>query len=65
MLFVQVFAFPIIVVIPAWRIFRRAGLNPALSLFIFVPALGGLIVLLMLAFMRWPAAGPGRAGVAR
>lgn len=44
-----------VLVYPLWRIFSRAGLAPALSLFVFVPLVGGLIVLAVLAFSRWPA----------
>jgi len=44
-----------VLIYPLWRIFSRAGLAPALSLFVFVPFVGGLIVLAVLAFSRWPA----------
>lgn len=44
-----------IMIVPIWRIFKRAGLNPALSLFIFVPLIGWVVVYCLLAFMRWPA----------
>ncbi len=45
----------VLLIVPGWRIFRRAGLAPSLSLVIFVPYLGLLIVTLILAFRRWPA----------
>ena len=45
----------LVLIYPLWRIFSRAGLAPALSLFVFVPFVGGLIVLAVLAFSRWPA----------
>jgi hypothetical protein len=45
----------ILVIIPAWRILRKAGFIPALSLLLIVPFLGGLCVMLMLAFAEWPA----------
>lgn len=48
-----------ILIVPIWRIFKRAGLNPAFSLFIFVPWVGWLIVYCLLAFMPWPAAEQG------
>lgn len=44
-----------LLVVPLWRIFSRAGLNPALSLIVFVPVFGFLIVLLILALSRWPS----------
>ena len=41
-------------VVPFWRICRRAGLKPALSLLTLIP--GGILVLLwVIAFARWPA----------
>ena len=49
-----------IMVIPLWRICARAGLNPAFSLFILVPAFGFLIVAAILAFSEWPATSSGR-----
>jgi len=45
----------ILVVIPAWRILRKAGFVPALSLLLIVPLLGGLCVMILLAFAQWPA----------
>ena len=45
----------LIIVVPTWQIFRRAGLSAPLSLLIFVPGLGPVIVTVILAFMRWPA----------
>lgn len=37
-----------------WRIFTKAGYNGALSLLNLVPGVGGLVVILILAFGRWP-----------
>jgi hypothetical protein len=45
----------LLVIFPCWKIFQRVGLNPALSLFIFVPALGWWIAGAILAFSNWPA----------
>ena len=44
----------LILVYPLWRIFSRTGLVPALSLLVFVPGLGWLIVPAALAFNDWP-----------
>lgn len=44
----------LLTIIPLWRIFRRAGKAPALSLIVLVPA-GFLVCLGILAFSRWPA----------
>ena len=51
----------ILVIFPCWKIFQRVGLNPALSLFIFVPGLGWWIAGAILAYSNWPAvaASPG------
>jgi hypothetical protein len=46
----------IVLVYPLWRIFGRAGLPPALALFIFVPVAGWLIVAWTLALAGWPKA---------
>jgi hypothetical protein len=52
------FFMALLLVVPAWRIFRRAGFHPALSLLLFIPGLGLLIIALLLAFRRWPAVTP-------
>jgi hypothetical protein len=44
-----------LVIIPAWRILRKAGLIPALSLLLIVPLLGWFCVMAVLAFAPWPA----------
>jgi hypothetical protein len=41
--------------IPLWRIHKRAGLHPALALLVLVPYAGVLISSLVLAISRWPA----------
>ena len=47
-----------LLLVPVWRIHRRAGLFPALSLLILVPFAGVVASSLILAFSRWPAAKP-------
>jgi hypothetical protein len=42
-------------IVPAWRIVRRTGRHPALALLLFLPAIGALILVLILAFGRWPS----------
>jgi hypothetical protein len=44
-----------LVIIPAWRILRKAGFIPALSLLLIVPILGWFCVIIVLAFVPWPA----------
>jgi hypothetical protein len=41
----------VILIYPTWRIFGRAGFHPALSLLLFVPGIGLLIVLFILGFV--------------
>lgn len=48
----------VLFVIPLWRICRRAGFPPALSLIAVVPLLGFLIVAGILAFAEWPVSRP-------
>jgi type VI protein secretion system component VasK len=43
----------VLVVVPYWQIFRKAGFNPALSLLMVVP-LANLVMLFYLAFAEWP-----------
>jgi hypothetical protein len=42
-------------VVPFWRICKRTGLKPGLSLLTLIP--GGILILLwVVAFAKWPAA---------
>lgn len=41
-------------VVPIWRIFKKAGLNPYWTLCALIPLFGHLLVLCKLAFSRWP-----------
>jgi hypothetical protein len=45
----------LLLIIPTWRIFTRAGFSGALSLLHLVPVVGSLIVMAILAFSDWPA----------
>jgi hypothetical protein len=45
--------------VPAWVIFRRAGLKPAMSLIVLIPVIGPLFALVLLAFTPWPATEEG------
>jgi len=45
----------LVVIFPCWKIFQRVGLNPALTLFIFVPVVGWWIAGAILAYSKWPA----------
>jgi hypothetical protein len=39
--------------IPVWRVFKRAGLNPALSLTVLIPYIGFLLSGIILAASKW------------
>jgi hypothetical protein len=52
-------AFGLLLVAPAWRIFRRTGLAAPWSLLVFVPAVGPLAAVAVLAFVPWPALSGG------
>lgn len=41
------------VVLPSWRIFRKAGWPPVMSLFMIVPFVN-VILVVILAFSEWP-----------
>jgi hypothetical protein len=51
-------AFSLLAIIPLWRIFRRAGLNPWPSLTVFLPLVGFPMALSLLGLPRWPALPP-------
>jgi hypothetical protein len=38
-----------------YLIIKKTGYNPWMSLLILIPGLGGLIIIIMLAFTEWPA----------
>jgi hypothetical protein len=42
-----------VVIIPFWRIFKKAGFSPWLSLLMLIP-IANLFALYYLAFARWP-----------
>jgi hypothetical protein len=56
---VQVYEiFAILVALPLWMCFRRAGLKPWGTLAVFVPFIGFAVAASALAFPRWPALPP-------
>ncbi len=52
------FAFALVVIIPLWRVFERAGLAPALALIVLAPYVGIVVVAMILAFAAWRGARP-------
>lgn len=49
----QILAVAILLLFPVWRIFKRAGLRPALSLTVLIPYVGLLVSGVILAISRW------------
>ena len=49
----EVIVYAILLLYPVWRIFKRAGLNPALSLTVLIPAVGMFVSGLILARSTW------------
>lgn len=45
-------------IIPMWRIAKRAGMNPAITLLAAIPFVGRMITLYVLGFSDWPAMPP-------
>lgn len=48
--------YAVLLIIPAWKIFKKVGKSPYWSLICGIPYLGLLIALFILAFSKWPAA---------
>jgi len=48
------FLFSVLTVWPLAQVLRRAGLNAAFSLLVFVPVIGFVLVLLALSMHSWP-----------
>jgi len=52
-LIIQVIMMAILLLFPVWRIFKRAGLDPSLSLTILIPYVGFLVSGLILGISKW------------
>lgn len=46
---------PAIIAVPFWVGMKKSGMNPALSLVVFIPAIGFFIALYLFAYSKWPA----------
>lgn len=53
--FIASFIVSLILIVPVWKIFTKAGLQPALSLLVFIPLFGLIVTVMVLAFNEWPA----------
>lgn len=52
-LIIQVIVTAIMFLYPVWRIFKRAGLNPAISLTVLIPYIGILLSGIILVVSKW------------
>jgi hypothetical protein len=50
---IQIIAQGVLLLYPAWRIYKKAGLNPAISFTVLIPGFGILICALILIFSKW------------
>ena len=46
--------FALLLIVPSWRIFERAGYSGLYALFHLMPVIGPFIVMAILAFGDWP-----------
>jgi uncharacterized membrane protein YhaH (DUF805 family) len=44
----------LLLIVPSWRIFERAGYSGFYALFHLVPVIGSFVVMVILAFGDWP-----------
>ena len=58
-LVIEIIAQAVLLLYPAWRIYGKAGLNPAISLTVLIPGLGILIAALILVFSKWQVQSAG------
>ena len=54
--------FALLLIVPSWRIFERAGYSGLYAMFHLVPVVGPFIVMAILAFGDWPN-GEGKPAV--
>jgi hypothetical protein len=52
-IFLTAAVYAVLFLYPAWRVFKRAGLVPALSVTVFLPHFGVLLAGVLLATMPW------------
>lgn len=50
---IQIIAQAVLLLFPAWRIYKKAGLSPAISLTVLIPGFGIFICALILVFSKW------------
>jgi hypothetical protein len=44
----------LLIVVPTWFAYNRAGLSPCLSLIVLIPLIGPILAVAILAFAAWP-----------
>ncbi len=59
---IRLFVAGIVLGVPLWKIFNKAGFGPWWMLMLFIPpfGVGPLFIMLFLAFRKWPSTEMGR-----
>ncbi|MDH5426273.1 MAG: hypothetical protein OEY29_14890 [Gammaproteobacteria bacterium] len=52
-IFTQTLVMAALLLLPLWKIYSRAGLNPYLSLTVLIPGFGFFIACIILAVSKW------------
>jgi hypothetical protein len=60
--FLQVAIVGMMIGVPVFFIYKKAGLNPAWAALVFLPGLGLFLILLQLAYWHWPNVRSGKKG---
>ncbi|RYF56038.1 MAG: hypothetical protein EOO39_37245 [Cytophagaceae bacterium] len=53
LIFIALLFIPLLPVFPLWTIFKKSGQNPWLSLIAFLPGVGVIVALYIVAFSTW------------
>ena len=56
---IAIFWQAVLLLYPAWRIYRKVGLNPTISLTVLIPYLGFFICALILHYSEWQVKSAG------
>ncbi len=60
--FMQAMIVGMMIAVPVFFIYKKAGLNPAWAALVFLPGFGLFLVLLQLAYTEWPNVRSGKRG---
>ncbi|NOT12088.1 MAG: hypothetical protein HOP23_09705 [Methylococcaceae bacterium] len=53
---VQIFIVGLLIFLPVFLIYKKAGFNPAWAILVFLPGFGILLIFMQLALLPWPNA---------